>query len=217
MVGRTTWYILTALKKLSLLGFILLSGCNKVDLKIVEMRLDKTGLDFIREREAFREYAYHDGIVWAIAYGNTFYENGEPVKRGDRITRQRGEQLFEYIAQDFARQVDGYLTANVSQNQFNALVSYAYNRGIGRFRNTTLLQLVNANPNNIRIKDQFVIEWGTNQTYKNGLISRRKKEAELYFSNTSSVTVFSGISTEGLSIILIILIIGLSYFLRRKN
>lgn len=182
------------------------------------MRLDKTGLDFIRSKEGFREYAYSDGIRWAIGYGNTFYENGVPVKRGDFITKERAEKLFEYIAQDFERQVDARIVKALTQNQFNALVSYAYNRGIGSFERSVLLQMVNTNPDNIRIREQFAIEWGTNTKYKKGLIARRKAEANLYFSDSSVAPLTGFLSSEYLNlIILIFIVIGLSWYFRHKN
>jgi len=41
--------------------------------------------------------------------------------------------------------------------------------------------MVNANPDNGAIAAQFEIEWGSNNMYRNGLINRRRQEAELYF------------------------------------
>ena len=154
------------------------------------MNVDATGIAFIKQEEASGKAiltAYKNkGDVWTIAYGNTFYEDGTPVRQGDKITAQRAEQLFTNILNQFAQQVAIRLKAKVSQNQFNALVSYAYNRGVPTFAKTTLLGLVNQNPDNPQILTQFAIEWGTNQTYKTALIARRKRESVLYSTGSST-------------------------------
>lgn len=154
------------------------------------MNVDATGIVFIKQEEASGKpvlQAYKNkGDVWSIAYGNTFYEDGTPIRQGDKITVQRAEQLFANILNQFGNQVAARLKTNVTQNQFNALVSYAYNRGVPTFARTTLLGLVNQNPNNPQIVQQFAIEWGTNQTYKTALIARRKREATLYSTGSNS-------------------------------
>ena len=64
------------------------------------------------------------------------------------------------------------------------------------FKGTYLLKLVNANPNDSRIPNQFVIEWGSNTAYKTALIERRKQEAAMYESgggtnSTTGITIVS--------------------------
>lgn len=147
-------------------------------------RLSAKGSAFLQEREGFREYAYNDGTGYAIGFGNTFYENGERVQRGDRISRERANQLFEAITEQFEIGVNKAVKSPINQSQFDALVSYAYNRGLGSFRKTQLLIVVNNDPNDELIQDLFIREWGSNKKYKNALIRRRKMEAELYFSES---------------------------------
>lgn len=168
------------------------------------MNLDSTGIAFLKAQEASGNpvlTAYRNkGDVWTIGYGNTYYENGVKVKQGDTITAKRAEELFTNISNQFAGQVTTKLKKAVMQNQFNALVSYAYSRGIGAFGSSQLLAMVNQNPANSAIRAQFVIEWGTNTTYKNALIARRKREATLYGSGSSGnalltkILVYTGIS-----------------------
>jgi len=54
--------------------------------------------------------------------------------------------------------------------------------------------MVNQNPKNPAIYDQFIKEWGTNLNYKTALIERRKQEANLYFSNSSLLAAGAGVS-----------------------
>jgi lysozyme len=136
---------------------------------------------FIKAREGVVLHAYNDGTGFAIGYGNTYYEDGSMVKGGDIITQERADALFVVIGNKFANWVNNVLNKRVNQNQFDALVSYAYNRRIGSLSRSNLLKMVNANPDNGAIAAQFEIEWGSNNMYRNGLINRRRQEAELYF------------------------------------
>lgn len=53
-------------------------------------------LQDIKESEGLELTAYWDdyGKVWTIGYGSTFYEDGSPVKEGDKITKKRAEELL---------------------------------------------------------------------------------------------------------------------------
>jgi lysozyme len=70
----------------------------------------------------------------------------------------------------------------LTQNQFNALVSFAYNVGTGAFSTSTLLKKVNANPNDLTIRNEFARWTRANGKIVNGLVNRRKKESDVYFS-----------------------------------
>lgn len=147
------------------------------------MKIDKTGLDLIAEFEGLRlkPYLCSAGVP-TIGYGSTFYENGSKVKLTDwPITKLRAEQLLKNTADKFAEKVAVLITKPVTQNQFNALVSFAFNVGIGALRNSTLLKKVNANPNDVTIKAEF-LRWNkAGGRVVNGLTKRREKEALMYF------------------------------------
>ena len=68
------------------------------------------------------------------------------------------------------------------QNQFDALVSFAYNLGNGALKGSTLLKKVNANPNDIAIKKEFLKWVNAGGKRLQGLVNRRTEEANLYFS-----------------------------------
>ena len=219
------WSISQALKRLSIVALLFLLGCKeKVEIKTSDMKLDKAGLDFIRSKEGYRSYSYFDSIRWAIGYGNTFFEDGTPVTEGMTIEQWRAEQLFEYVAQNnFAKPVNNLLNVSVNQSQFNALVSLAYNIGIGNFSKSTLLKKVNANPNDTSIGAEFERWKYSNGRPLTGLLNRRKAEAKLYFSGGSNTInehnsgryFLSLINTYGLAF-LIIIIIFRTYLKRKK-
>lgn len=146
------------------------------------MKLNKAGADLIKAFEGCKLDAYKcSANKETIGYGNTFYEDGTPVKMGDKITKERAESLFELIADSFASKVKPLVTANVNSNQFDALISFAYNCGIANLKSSTLLRKVNANPNDPTIRAEFE-KWNkAGGKVLAGLTRRRKAEADLYF------------------------------------
>lgn len=142
------------------------------------MKLNENGYKALHEREGLKLKPYLDtqGIP-TIAMGNTFYENGSKVKMSDpALSKIEAEHLAKIIADRFASKVNILVKSNVNQNQFNALVSLAYNIGLNGFENSTVLRLVNADPNNKKIQDAFMM-WTKNKE----LIGRRKSEVNQYF------------------------------------
>lgn len=148
------------------------------------MKLDNNGYRLIQGFEGLKLNAYKDSAgIPTIGYGNIAYENGTKVKMGDTISQEKADLLFQHFANRFASQVDSVVTATVNQNQFNAMVSLAYNIGIGAFSKSTLLKKVNKNSCDSTIKDEFMKWVNAGGKRIQGLVNRRKKEAEVYFSN----------------------------------
>lgn len=143
------------------------------------MKLNEKGLKALHEREGLRLKPYLDTKgVPTIAMGNTYYLDGRRVTMKDKaLTLKEAGDLSTITANKFAYEVDILVKSNVNQNQFNALVSLAYNIGINGFKNSTVLRLVNLNPNNHKIKEAFMM-W----TKDKELIGRRESEVKQYFS-----------------------------------
>jgi lysozyme len=145
-------------------------------------------IDLIKRFEGCRLTAYLcPANVPTIGYGTIRYSNGEKVKEGDVISSQKA---IEELTHEVNKKAEGVnrLTRGVllSSNQFDALVSFAYNLGLGALEDSTLLKRVKANPNDPDIRNQFM-KWV--KLRKNGvlevspgLVRRRKEEANLYFS-----------------------------------
>ena len=143
------------------------------------MRLNNNGYNALHEREGLRLKPYLDtrGIP-TIAMGNTFYLDGKKVTMQDKpLTLNEAFKLGRIVSDNFAKQVFALLKKEVTQNQFNALVSLAYNIGINGFAKSTVLKRVNINPNDSTIKSAFMM-WTKNKE----LIGRRKSEVEQYFT-----------------------------------
>lgn len=141
------------------------------------------GIPLIKRFEGLKLRAYlcPAGLP-TIGWGSTFYEDGSKVKLGDVITIDRADKLLFNTVAQFERQVDTAVTSTINANQLGALTSFAFNVGMGNFRRSTLLRLVNANPNNPAIRTEFM-KWtrAKNQVLK-GLVTRRQAEADLYFT-----------------------------------
>ena len=148
------------------------------------MRLDKKGYDLIKEFEGLKLKPYLcSASVPTIGYGSTYYENGKKVKLTDApITKERADDLFEIVADDFAKRVMPLIKKPLTQNQFNALVSFAFNLGVRALQNSTLLRLVNINPNDANIAKEF-LKWNkAGGVVIKGLTNRRIKESALYYT-----------------------------------
>jgi lysozyme len=138
--------------------------------------------ELIKKHEGLKLSAYLcPAKVPTIGYGNTFYEDGTRVKMGDKITRDRAEKLLQHIVEAFSVQVDRLVTAKINDNQRSALVSFAYNLGIGSLQKSTLLKKVNANPNDSAIRIEFMKWTKARGVVLRGLVIRRQDEANLYF------------------------------------
>lgn len=120
--------------------------------------------------------------VWTVGYGHT-----EGVTPGMKITRQQADAMFEADIKQFSERVKRVIgPVKLNNNQFDALVSLAYNIGIGRLSKSELLKMVKANPDNPDIRIEFgrYVYATTNGVKRQlpGLVSRRIEEANHYFS-----------------------------------
>ena len=148
------------------------------------MKVSQNGINLIKKFEGFRAKPYLCAAgVATIGYGSTYYENGVRVKLTDSpITEDWADQLLRNVLKQYELSVDVMTRDDITQNQFDALVSFAYNVGIQNFKNSTLLKRVNANPNDPDIKIQFARWIRAEGKILKGLVKRRGIEANLYFS-----------------------------------
>lgn len=148
------------------------------------MTLSIQGFEFIKKWEGFRAKPYTDAAgVPTIGYGSTFYANGTKVTMNDKpISVQEAETLLKKVVKSFENAVNKLVTKSLTQSQFDALVSFCYNVGVGNFQKSTLLKLINQNPNDPNIYNEFLKHIRANGKILTGLQNRRKEEASLYGS-----------------------------------
>ena len=147
------------------------------------MNINSATRSLIRKYEGCRLKAYLcPAKKWTIGWGSTFYEDGSLVKQGDVITQEIADKLFVILLDQFAAQLRPLVRSDINDNQFGALLSFAYNAGTTRFRNSTLRKMSFANPNNPQIRLEFM-KWVNRGTpFEKGLTIRRQAEADLYFT-----------------------------------
>jgi lysozyme len=148
------------------------------------MKTGINGIELIKKYEGFMSEPYNcPAGVPTIGYGATYYPNGNVVTLNDEpISKQYASELLADMLGSYERAVNRYVTADITQNQFDALVSFAYNLGNGALKSSTLLKKVNANPCNENITYQFNRWVKAGGRTLRGLVKRRAEEAELYFS-----------------------------------
>ena len=145
------------------------------------MKISQKGLDLIKKYEGLRLKPYKRvSGVWTIGYGHTqgINENTKP------ITEERAEQLLRDDLKYFEGLVNNKknVPQNINQNQFDALVSFAFNLGGGNLK-----ELCNANyPPGKKtvnhIADEIILYNKVNKQYCKGLANRREEEQKLFLS-----------------------------------
>lgn len=149
------------------------------------MKISKKGLDFIKKKEGFRNFPYMcPALVPTIGYGFTFYPDGTKVQLTDKpITQAEATQILCEIIKKFESGVIKLIKKPITQNQFDALVSFAFNLGLGAFNKSTLLKKINNNPNDPSIDYEFSRWVKANGKVLKGLQKRRNQESWLYFEH----------------------------------
>ena len=154
------------------------------------MKVNKAGIDLIKRFEGKRLKAYKDSVgVWTIGYGHTSMAGSPKVKPGMRITEKEAVDILVNDVNKFARGVERRLKINVNANQFAALVSFAYNVGLGNFKRSSVLKRTNE----ARFKDvpgRLMLWNKAGGKVLKGLTRRRKAEGELFAKRVApSITV----------------------------
>lgn len=120
---------------------------NRRPIRIRAMQLSSNGLQFIKGFEGFKGSPYLDSAgIPTIGYGTIMYPDGSRVTMNDNdIDEAQAEQYLAFEISQKCGGVSKMVSGSVNQNQFDALVSFAYNLGLGALHGSTLLKLVNQN------------------------------------------------------------------------
>jgi lysozyme len=143
------------------------------------MKTSTKGIDLIKEFEGLRLQAYQcPAGKWTIGYGTTKI-NGQEVPQNLIISESQAKYLLQQDLIEFEKLVLQNITVQLNQNQFDALVSHTYNTGGSEI----LFDLINQSSPYEVIKNWMENSYITvDNKILNGLIRRRKAEADLYFS-----------------------------------
>lgn len=142
------------------------------------MNISEKGLNLIKIFEGCRLKAYKcPAGVWTIGFGHT----GKDVKEGLVITQEQAEHYLHNDVIIHSANVSRLVKRPLTQNQFDALVSFEYNVGYGNFASSTMLKLLNQNkyPEAAEQFDRWVY---ANKKKLPGLVKRRQAEKELFLT-----------------------------------
>lgn len=140
-------------------------------------------LALIKRFEGLRYKAYllEGEDFYTIGYGHSFDSS---ITANTVWTQAQCDQALKEDLDKFEGYTVGAVTnIKYTDNQFGALTSYCYNRGLGKSDGSNgLRQLVKNSKTVQQYANNFIVYWGTAQRYKTGLIARRKAERELFLT-----------------------------------
>jgi lysozyme len=146
------------------------------------MKLNENGLALLRAFEGFRAQSYRDVAgVWTIGYGHTGRAGPPEVTPQSRMTEPEARALMKRQAETFAKAVRSMLTRQLTDDQFSALVSFAFNVGETNFRRSSVLKAVNAG-DDAAVARRLGLWVKAGGKVWPGLVRRRAAEAALYLS-----------------------------------
>lgn len=144
------------------------------------MNISQKGIDLIKSFEGYSEKAYPDPATgskpYTIGYGTTTGVTPDMV-----VSQEQAEQLLRKDLNKFESGVSALLTSPTTQPQFDAMVSLAYNIGLGNFEKSTLLRKHNAKCYQCAAS-QFPVWNRAAGKVMNGLTRRRNAERDMYMS-----------------------------------
>lgn len=139
------------------------------------MQISINGLNLIKEFEGLKLRAYQcSANIWTIGYGHT-----ADVSANDVITEEKALSFLRQDVADSERAVNQYVHVPLTQNQFDALVSFVFNMGAGNFRTSTLLKKLNSGDDDGAAQEfgRWIHAGGKALA---GLIRRREAERALF-------------------------------------
>ena len=142
------------------------------------MRTSQRGLSLIKSFEGLRLRAYQDSVgVWTIGYGAT-----RSVQAGMKVSKEQAERMLLNDVQRFEPEVERLITSPLSQNQWDALISFTYNLGAANLESSTLRRLLNAG-NYAAAAEQFPRWNKAGGKVLAGLVRRRAAERDLFLES----------------------------------
>ena len=146
------------------------------------MKISEEGIALIKKFEGCKLEAYLDAVdVPTIAYGRT-----KDVKIGDICTQQQAEDWLEEELVEYEGYVNEAVKVELTQPQFDSLVSWTYNLGPSNLNRSSMLRVLNASDYD-NVPEQ-IMRWNkAGGRVLAGLVRRREAEAEMFKGNDWSI------------------------------
>ena len=141
------------------------------------MKASEYAIKLIEKYEGCRLTAYKcPAGVWTIGYGHT----GQDVKAGQVITQAEAERLLVSDVESVERQLALVGDLPLTQCQYDAVVSFCFNVGVGAFRKSTMCRLIKARAHEMDIAKEFLKWVNAGGKKLEGLVKRRNEEALVF-------------------------------------
>ena len=140
--------------------------------------------EFLEKFEGCKLEAYKcPAGIWTIGIGSTIFPNGTKVASHDVLaSKDAAYDLLTHTVGKFEKCINESVKVHLTQNQFDALVSFAYNVGTGNFKSSTLLKLLNEGLYD-KAASEF-LKWNKGGGHiLPGLVTRRAAEKELFLTS----------------------------------
>lgn len=147
------------------------------------MNIPKQAIDLIKEFEGFRESTYLDSAgIPTIGYGTTAAAGlGIVPVPGMTISEKQAERFLVKGIEKFAAQIRPAITRPMTDNQWSAFLSLAYNIGPGAFKRSSVLRYFNEGET-MRAADSFLLWNKAGGQVLRGLVRRRQRERTLFLT-----------------------------------
>lgn len=144
------------------------------------MKTSDHGIAFIKRWEGVKLNAYLcPANVWTIGVGHTAAMGDPKPVKGMRISEAEADMILRRDLKQIERDIIAAVKAPLSQNQFDTLVSFVFNVGIGAFRKSTLLKKLNGG--DAKAVPSELMKWTrAGGKVVQGLVNRRKAEADMW-------------------------------------
>lgn len=152
------------------------------------MKISLSGRKLIKRASGWRMNAYQGrGGIWMIGYGTIRWPNGVLVKEGDKIkNEQEADDLLSYSLQSPERIVNTHIKARLTQNQYDALVSFVYDVKGKVFNESGIIGLTQVGAMYqvpevmLRFVDREICSLVANSRTPADILKRRTSEADLF-------------------------------------
>jgi lysozyme len=143
--------------------------------------INEAGLALIKQSEGCKLDVYLDGNGFkTVGYGHKVTDDDD-LDVGDSITQAEADEYLSDDLQDTEDEVTEFVTADLNDNEFSALVSFTFNEGSGRLKDSTLL--VRLNEGDFKDAANEFLRWVfIGKQVSEGLTRRRQAERELFLT-----------------------------------
>lgn len=143
------------------------------------MKISEKGVALIKKFEGCKLYAYRDSVgIWTIGYGNTSH-----AKAGLAITQAQADKFLQEDVTPIEKALNA-MNINFTQGQFDSLVSWCFNLGLGNFNSSTMKKRIVAKAGDTEITDEMIRWTRAGGKVLTGLVRRRAEEANMFLGRT---------------------------------